>query len=463
MSTSGIPVTDEILGNLNIRDYSGVGTYGQLFVERGITLGPSGSISAPGVTSWLNVKAAPYNAKGDGVTDDTAAINAALNAVGSTGQPIYAPYGSYVHSSPLLYNGSKPLVLRGDGANATTFTPTNNSFDGIQVVNNHGAFLRDFSVSVRSAAGGSGGQTGSCGIRLSSVQDLLLKDVYLTNVYNGLRVTGGNVRTYGVIVSPADISDSGRFGFMCSGDAGNPNYTRLMDCSVSQIGQSNIRTVTGYLLANGYNSLTMNNCGSLSCGLGLWSTSNGGTAPNFLVTDQFTADHCGTGVTLDNGAYSEFSRMLITSSFNTQGGFNISSTYTGGPVQIHASNMVSTSGGIFIGGATDFIGTNLNLQGVTGTQCVNVTGAVNASITGLRASQSAGPSGVGTVNLDSGFTGSFEMTAFRLKNNSYGFAAQAGATGVYVVTCGHINVSALADSLRTGGAASSIYANVVEG
>jgi parallel beta-helix repeat protein len=43
-----------------------------------------------------NVKDAPYNAKGDGVTDDTAAINAAVNAVAGTGKAVFIPAGTYM-------------------------------------------------------------------------------------------------------------------------------------------------------------------------------------------------------------------------------------------------------------------------------------------------------------------------------------------------------------------------------
>lgn len=36
--SSGIPVTDEIQGNLNIRDFSGIGTHGNLLVEKNLTV-----------------------------------------------------------------------------------------------------------------------------------------------------------------------------------------------------------------------------------------------------------------------------------------------------------------------------------------------------------------------------------------------------------------------------------------
>ena len=43
-----------------------------------------------------------YGAKGDGVTDDTAAFTAALNAVGGQGGTVFAPTGNYMIKSHLV-------------------------------------------------------------------------------------------------------------------------------------------------------------------------------------------------------------------------------------------------------------------------------------------------------------------------------------------------------------------------
>jgi Pectate lyase superfamily protein len=71
----------------------------------------------PKRTVLINVKLAPYNAKGDGVTDDTKAIQAALGAA-QANEVVYLPASTYLTSSTL--NISKPNIsIRGDGPAST--------------------------------------------------------------------------------------------------------------------------------------------------------------------------------------------------------------------------------------------------------------------------------------------------------------------------------------------------------
>src|SRR5258708_23528196 len=64
-----------------------------------------------GVPIWptaINVKNAPYNAKGDGVSDDTAAINAALVNC-AAGSAVLLPAGNYFLSNTITIKKAKVL------------------------------------------------------------------------------------------------------------------------------------------------------------------------------------------------------------------------------------------------------------------------------------------------------------------------------------------------------------------
>ncbi len=80
----------------------------------------------PADAGVINVKAAPYNAKGDGVTDDTAAIQMALTQFPSGNKIIYLPAGTYLISNTLKWGGTKNAnnqkrtILQGQGAKLTT-------------------------------------------------------------------------------------------------------------------------------------------------------------------------------------------------------------------------------------------------------------------------------------------------------------------------------------------------------
>ena len=63
--------------------------------------------------SWVNVKTA-FGAEGDGVTDDTAAIQAALNSLTTSDAVLWFPSGNYLISSPLTLSGVSNVTILGE-------------------------------------------------------------------------------------------------------------------------------------------------------------------------------------------------------------------------------------------------------------------------------------------------------------------------------------------------------------
>ena len=66
----------------------------------------------------VSVKDSPFNARGDGATDDTAAIQAAIDAMPATGGAIYVPSGTYIVTGLKLDGTGRNksnITLHGDG------------------------------------------------------------------------------------------------------------------------------------------------------------------------------------------------------------------------------------------------------------------------------------------------------------------------------------------------------------
>jgi Pectate lyase superfamily protein len=195
------------------------------------------NIVFPADAGVINVKT-QFGAKGDGVTDDTAAIQAALNAYPNGGRIIYLPNGVYLVSDRLSWaagtpgtgNDYKNIILQGQSEQGTIVklkdraagytnpsTPKSviytgpspaqrfrNSIRNLTVdtgVGNTGAIAIQFNASnqgtVRDVTIRSGDQQGINGLDMSFTDEigpLLIKDVTIQGFQYGIR-TGYNVNS----------------------------------------------------------------------------------------------------------------------------------------------------------------------------------------------------------------------------------------------------------------------------
>ena len=77
-------------------------------------MGPPGPVGPPGPTSPVSVK--DFGAKGDGVTDDTGTIQAAVSAVPAAGGAVHVPTGRYLISAPIVIKSGTRLFGDGPGS-----------------------------------------------------------------------------------------------------------------------------------------------------------------------------------------------------------------------------------------------------------------------------------------------------------------------------------------------------------
>ncbi|PWT98520.1 MAG: hypothetical protein C5B53_06605 [Candidatus Melainabacteria bacterium] len=91
--------------------------------------------------AFINVKSNPYNARGDGSTDDTASLQRAANDALAQGKYVFFPAGTYLHAGAISFNsvavrgvGTQSMLLANNGANsAIELTGSNPSIQNMTI------------------------------------------------------------------------------------------------------------------------------------------------------------------------------------------------------------------------------------------------------------------------------------------------------------------------------------------
>ena len=193
----------------------------------------------PGVTpAFTNVK--DYGAVGNGVNDDTNAIQAAINAAaGGTGAGgvVLIPSGSYVISAPLNMPNNNTRL---QGSQESTLY-IGASFSGAALINITGQTCAVVDMNIRGVSTTYTSNPAAVGIQITSSRGCLIRDVVLSyiNGYGVQSTSGVSISNDNTNIDNVHIYSS-KAGFHILGNAGSGNdqvsYISNCNCDFIQNG-----------------------------------------------------------------------------------------------------------------------------------------------------------------------------------------------------------------------------------
>src|SRR3990167_1536195 len=380
-----------------------------------ITIGDGTDAQCPDylATGVINWKCPPFNAKGDNLTDDTAAIQAALNrftdGVTATGSgKLFCPVGTYRITSPLIYGGNTANGIHIEGAVGGTFGPSGcridwygSAFNGAMLImaGANGSSIDNVEFNSRSLT--------KYGIHLTAIQSSFLSGTLGTTVTAGSSqvVTPSSMGqiTVGTVVN-VDTGSDLEYVYVTAADA--TTFTAYF------VKAHNSTAVIGDTTGSSNNTLNrvtvMGIAGTDSAAIALGNATAGGTPQvsevnmtNMVIRGEATA----------------VSGILTLSEGNTK-----NFTFTGGTINgfDRAINWASGSGTFTVTGA--IIGNSRVADFTAGTGNLVITGGESEC--------------VGCKFL----TGTTGSNPGSVVSNGFAWQGSAGATDVIIDYTGNISL-----------------------
>lgn len=212
---------------------------------------------------FFNVKDPIYagGAKGDSVTDDTAAIQAAITAA-SGGGIVFFPSGSYVVSATLNMSNNN---VRLQGCQLSTLYIAA-SFSGLNLINITGQSCGVVDMNLRGVSTTYSSNPAIDAIQISSARGSLIRDVVCSYINGwGLQSTsGGSISNDNTVIENVHIFSSGK-GFHILGNAGSGNdqVSYIKNCNVDFCQNGDC-----YLFEDAFDFVVTNIYGNVTAGSG---------------------------------------------------------------------------------------------------------------------------------------------------------------------------------------------------
>ena len=324
-----------------LRSALGAGTLSTAAALMSVDTAAAASPAEEGV-DWLNVMDAPFNATGNGTTDDTAAIQAAIDALGSGGGVVYlpAPAVGYLLDSAALEVGTPGTVLRGGGAeNTKLLIGAGFSCSAAVQVTAYNCQLRDLSIN---GASSTTADNPACNaVEITGVRRCKVADVAFFYV-NGWAIeavataAGGSSNPLGTQISQVFMSAcAGGVHFLGNGLQGYAVNSQLTDV---QFYLGGVTTGPGadldaIRIEDAWDVLVENAIVWMSNGTGSSLHVLGGSAATFVTNLDALGPQTGPCVLIEDGPNGSPQNVQIKGGVIQQGtpGLEI----TGGAYQVH--------------------------------------------------------------------------------------------------------------------------------
>jgi hypothetical protein len=251
-----------------------------------------------------------FGATGDGFTDDTAAIQAAINQAYGTKAAVYIPAGTYLVTSTI--NITNPCAIYGDGAGSIITQSSNLTVFNIQTYAGNSIFEKFVITSPTQAS------AGTCiSVNASSCT---FRNIQIFNAYNCFVLTG---------VQDTVIDSCILWQFFYNGILlnGNNNDNFINKCFINgQTGSpfpSDVSTyTTGINMVDKSDATFVTDCEIILCNVGIGSSSPSGTNfPGFSTISGSYFDSCKRPAYFSNLRLTKFVNCWFGASRADQGCF----------------------------------------------------------------------------------------------------------------------------------------------